>query len=312
MIKKVLVTGGAGFIGSHTVDYLLQQGLQVVVIDNLSSGNVNHLNLNDSKLTFINGDILDFSLLYHHVQQVDAVLHLAAIASVQATIEAPLKTFDVNLRGTLNVLEVVRQLAKPLPLVMASSAAVYADAKELPCSDRGNHLEAPRSSYALHKLNMEQYADIYANLYNVPSTLLRYFNVYGNRQSASSPYSGVISRFLHAANSNKTCTLFGDGHQSRDFIHIDDVVRANHLALVQKNFRHLKMNIATGQASTLKALVQIIEEVCGNKLLLQHAPERPGDIRHSYADVAKAAQELSFTATIRLKDGLKQMVRSII
>lgn len=304
--QHILVTGGAGFIGSHTVDALLNDGRAVTVLDNLSSGSILNLPMNHPNLTFIEGDILEYPLVAELLADVEAVLHLAAIASVPKTIELPAYTLQVNTLGFIHILEAVRQLNRPLRVVYASSAAVYGDAPTLPCDDRKPLEAPPLSPYALQKLNCEQYAALYLHLHQVNSLGLRYFNVYGSRQDPNSPYSGVISRFLEAYAKDEILTVLGDGLQNRDFIHVSDIARANVLALDSSVSE--AMNIATGHPQTLLQLIEYIEEAGGQLAKKQFAPARAGDIRASYATTVLAEQLLHFQAKTPLKTGIAELV----
>ncbi len=304
--QHILVTGGAGFIGSHTVDALLNEGRQVTVLDNLSSGSILNLPMNHPNLSFIEGDILEYPLVVELLAEADAVLHLAAIASVPKTIELPSYTLQVNTLGFVHILEAVRQIARPIRVVYASSAAVYGDAPVLPCDDQKPLEAPPLSPYALQKLNCEQYANLYSHLHLVNSLGLRYFNVYGSRQDPNSPYSGVISRFLEAYAKDDVLTILGDGLQNRDFIHVSDIVRANCLAL--DSTVGDAMNIATGQPQTLLQLIEYIGEAGGKPAKQAFAPARAGDIRESYATTALAEHLLHFQAKTTLKTGIAELV----
>lgn len=301
--QRILVTGGAGFIGSHSVDLLLKQGHQVMVLDNLSSGKITNLDLSHPNVEFMEGDILEFPLMVDLIKDADAVLHLAAIASVPESIKDPIYTMLVNTQGLVHVLQAVNINKRPVRVVYASSAAVYGDTKELPCRER--QIETPLSPYALQKMNGEQYASLFANLHQVSSLGLRYFNVYGERQDPSSPYSGVISRFLDLYKQNADLTICGDGLQTRDFIHVSDVARANCLAL-QSQYTGV-VNIATGVPETLLALIDYIEAAGGRPAKRIFAPARAGDIKASYASPARATESLDFTASISLKQGIAQL-----
>lgn len=307
-MKKILVTGGAGFIGSHTVDLLLQQGFQVVVFDNLSTGKLSQLDLFHPAFQMVQQDVLDYSVLLSELSRCDAVLHLAALASVPESIENPIQSLKVNTLGFLSVLEGIRALKKTIRLVYATSAAVYGQAVELPCSDEVPLTANVLSPYALDKMNLEKYADLYYQLFGIPSLGLRYFNVYGPRQDPASPYSGVITKFIHCFQKNETLSIFGDGEQSRDFIHVSDVSKANLLAL--KNDYCGVLNIATGVAETLNNLVSYLEKVSGKILPKEYFPAKAGDIAHSYGSVSKAKQNLNFKSTISLKNGIETLYRS--
>lgn len=306
--QHVLVTGGAGFIGSHTVDALLASGRQVTVLDNLSSGKILNLPMTHPDLNFVEGDVLEYPLLVDLLHDVDAVLHLAAIASVPRSIEYPAYTLQVNTLGLLHVLQAVRESGRAIRVVYASSAAVYGDAPTLPCDDEKRLMAPPLSPYALQKLNCEQYAALYETLHQQPSFGLRYFNVYGERQDPGSPYSGVISRFLDAYRAGEPLKVFGDGSQRRDFIHVSDVVRANCLAL--ESTLSGVANIATGQPQTLLQLIEYMS--LSGKLPLRHEflPPRVGDIHDSYATTLLANRLFGFSATVSLKTGIAQLVNA--
>lgn len=308
-IERVLVTGGAGFIGSHSVDLLLAQGKQVVVLDNLSSGRVDNLNLAHPSLEFIEGDILEYPLVVDLVNSCDAVLHLAAIASVPQSIAEPIYTFQVNVQGFLHVLEAVRHAKRPMRLVYASSAAVYGDAAVLPCDDAMPLLNDLLSPYAVHKKQNEEYAELYARLHGTQSLGMRYFNVYGSRQQPDSPYSGVISRFMDAYKREAELTIFGDGMQSRDFIQVSDIAKANVLALESDHTG--AMNVATGNAQTLLQLIEYMELAGGRSAKRNFKPARAGDIKDSFATVAMLAEKLRFRAEIPLQEGIRQLLNSI-
>lgn len=242
--NRVLVTGGAGFIGSHTVDLLLQQGYRVTVFDNLVTGKLSNLDLFHSNLTVIQADVLQYDRLLQEIKRADCVLHLAALASVPQSIEHPVESLKVNALGFLHVLEAIREAQKQCRLVYASSAAVYGASTQLPCNDEAPLVDLPLSPYAFEKMSNEQYASLYERLFGIKSLGLRYFNVYGPRQDPASPYSGVISRFLSLAQKNEPIIVFGDGKQSRDFVFVGDIARANVAAL--QNTVSGVMNIATG------------------------------------------------------------------
>lgn len=303
-MTKVLITGGAGFIGSHTVDYLLAQNMDVVVLDNLATGKMTNLDLNHPRLSFVEGSVLDFSVLKKTLESCDAVLHLAALPSVLQSIQNPCESLQVNTLGFLNVLQAIRDLNKNIRLVYASSAAVYGNSLNLPCNDLVPLPEKVLSPYALEKANNERYAELFANLFSIKSLGLRYFNVYGPRQDPHSHYSGVIAKFMTAYAENKIIKIFGDGKQSRDFIFVNDIARANFLALTSDVSGVL--NIATGQPETLIDLISYLEKMGAHKAKYEFEKERLGDIKTSYADVSHAKKVLKFTAEISLEDGIRK------
>lgn len=306
-MKKILVTGGAGFIGSHTVDLLLENGFSVIVYDNFSSGKLPNLNLFHSQLEVVQGDILDYPKLLKEMARCDAVLHLAAMISVPLSIENPVQSLNVNMLGFLNILQAIRELNKPIRLVYASSAAVYGNAEKLPCRD-DVPLSAPvLSPYALEKMNNENYSDLYFRLFEIGGLGLRYFNVYGPRQDPKSPYSGVISKFVDQYRKGEPIKIFGDGEQTRDFIYVTDVAKANLMAL-QNDYCGV-LNIATGVPESLKKLVQYIEQVGGKPTTIEYAHARPGDVVHSYASVEKAKMYLDFQSNIGLERGVDLLMK---
>lgn len=302
MPQRILVTGGAGFIGSHTVKLLLSQGKQVVVLDNLFSGRLDNLDLRHPDLEFTEGDVLEFPLIEDLLANCDAVLHLAAIASVPFSLENPIYSMQINTQGFLHVLEAIHKANRPIRLVYASSASVYGAEKHLPCNDAAPLLSPVLSPYALQKWQAEQYGQLYDRLYGVKSLALRYFNVYGQGQDPHSPYSGVISRFLDAYKEGGELTVFGDGHQSRDFIHVSDIARANLLAL--EGAYAGALNIATGEPQTLLQMIEYMEQNGKKPANIRFLPARAGDILESYAATTLAKEHLGFQYSVPLKQGL--------
>jgi len=314
-IKKILVTGGCGFIGKHTVRLLLLEGYKVHVLDDLSNSTVENLadmieessvEKNDA-LTFQKGSTLNFADLEEALAEADAVMHLAAQVSVPASIENPLNSLHPNVVGFNNLMEVARQKKAKSgvgpKIVYASSAAVYGATTEV-CSEE-NVPEKPLSPYAADKQTNELYAQLYESLYGLETLGLRYFNVYGQGQDPKSPYSGVISKFVDLIEEGNPLTIFGDGRQSRDFIAVKDVVQANFQALLSDVTGVL--NIATGQSVTINQLIQTMETVIDNRVAKQEKPPREGDIEHSSANVTRAASLLNFTAQTPLEEGLRPL-----
>ncbi|MDR3490604.1 MAG: NAD-dependent epimerase/dehydratase family protein [Gammaproteobacteria bacterium] len=306
-MKTVLVTGGAGFIGSHTADLLVKNNFHVIIFDNLSTGKITNLDLLHPHMEFFQGDILDYRAIAKQVLRCDAVLHLAALPSVPMSIEDPINTLKNNTQGFVHVLQAIREAQKPIRLVYASSAAVYGSTAELPCSDELLELShAALSPYALEKINNEAYADLYSRLFGLNSLALRYFNVYGPRQDPHSPYSGVISRFIDNYRQNKVITIWGDGKQSRDFISVYDIAAAN-VAALQSDFTGV-LNIATGVPETLTNLISYIEAVGGKSAEVNYLEARIGDIRASYGSVIKAEKKLNFKYNTPLAEGIKHLM----
>ena len=300
---KALVTGGAGFIGSHIVDRLLNDGFDVIVLDDFSTGNRDNLQIN-KRLQIVEGDIRDFDTVVHCMHGVDRVFHKAAVASVPKTVNDPVGSSAVNYQGTLHVLEAARQ-CNVQRVVFASSAALYGDEPTLPKTE--TMLPVTLSPYAVDKLASEYACGMYYKLYGLRTVALRYFNVYGPRQDPSSPYSGVISIFADKLNRNETPVIFGDGMQTRDFVYVSDVVEANMLAASEAGSAGQVINIATGNKITLNQLLQTFCDIKGLDFRADYGEARKGDIKESYANVDKARDMLGWRATIELSEGLRSL-----
>lgn len=300
---KALVTGGAGFIGSHIVDRLLQDGHEVIVIDDFSTGHRENLAENP-RLEIVEGDIRDFDTVNQCMQDVDWVFHKAAVASVPKTVNDPVGSSAVNYQGTLHVLEAARQ-NKVKRVVFASSAALYGDEPTLPKVE--TMLPVTLSPYAVDKLASEYACGMYTRLYGLETVSLRYFNVYGPRQDPSSPYSGVISIFADKLNQGATPTIFGDGEQTRDFVFVSDVVEANMQAVSKSEPAGQVINIATGNKITLNELLNTFCEIKAVPFNANYDEPRQGDIKESYANVDKAAAILGWNSTVELKQGLLEL-----
>ena len=302
-VQHALVTGGAGFIGSHLVDALIGQGARVTVIDNLTTGKKENLQDAGSRVDFHEGDIRDRDLLQRLMTGVDVVFHQAAVVSVPLSVEQPLFSAAVNETGTLEVLEAARQ-AGCRRVVLASSSAVYGDDPELP--KRENMPFCPLSPYAVQKMTGEYYAGLYNQLYGLETACLRYFNVFGPRQDPSSPYSGVISIFLDRATAGRAPVIYGDGEQTRDFVYVQDVVSANLRAATEKGAAGKAFNIGTGKTITINRLWQQVAELAGIDLVPDYRDARQGDILHSVAAIDAARQDLGFEPEVRFQGGLAQ------
>jgi len=297
-LRKVLVTGGAGFIGSHSVDLLLEEGVEVRVLDNLSTGNLKNIPVDHPRLEFIQGDIRNLEDVAAAMKGVSHCLHLAAQVSVAKSIEDPVHSGQTNVQGFLNVLESARQ-CDVKRVVYASSAAVYGVPEYLPLDEDAP--TRPLSPYGLEKLIDEKYANLYAELYDLSTLGLRYFNVYGPRQDPSSPYSGVISIFTKNIRERKTINIFGDGKQTRDFIFVKNVAAAN-VAALKSDFLGA-CNIGTGKSVTLMQLLDVLEGVGGNvdKVFLN---AREGDICNSSMKPTIVQGLLKTNTLTSLEDGL--------
>jgi UDP-glucose 4-epimerase len=300
-----LVTGGAGFIGSHLVSRLIEQGETVRVFDNFSSGTPDNLVAVRDRIALIEGDLRDQEAVRRAVNDVRIVFHQAALSSVQGSIADPHTTLEVNTIGTLNVLEAARD-AGCLRVVFASSASIYGDAPGLPKTEAMT--PQPLSPYAISKLAGEHLCSVFTRIHGLETLALRYFNVFGPRQDPSSPYSGVISRFLRALQTGAPPIIYGDGEQSRDFVYVDNVVAANLRAAMADRAAGGVFNIASGQGVTLNALLGTMADVVGAEVHAQHEPARPGDIRHSRADITEAGKVLGYTVEVSVSDGLQRTV----
>ena len=301
---KALVTGGAGFIGSHIVDRLLQDGHEVIVLDDLSTGHRENL-AEHEKLEIVEGDIRDFGTVNAYMQGIDWVFHKAAVASVPKTVNDPIGSSAVNYQGTLHVLEAARQ-NKVKRVVFASSAALYGDEPTLPKVE--TMLPVTLSPYAVDKLASEYACGMYTRLYGLETVSLRYFNVYGPRQDPSSPYSGVISIFADKLNQGAAPTIFGDGEQTRDFVYVSDVVEANMRAATKEPAAGQVINIATGNKITLNELLNTFCDIKQVEFNAEYQDSRQGDIKESYANVSKAAAVLDWSSTVELNQGLRKLI----
>ena len=305
--KKALVTGGAGFIGSHLVEALVSGDCRVVVLDNLSSGNVSNLEPFKDRITFLRGDIRQKDILEEAAEGCDVIFHLAAVVAVQQTIDQPVESTEINGIGTLNVFEAARS-QKVGRVVFSSSCAVYGDDPRLPKIETMN--PRPASPYAVQKLTAEYNARIFYELFGLETVSLRYFNVFGPRQDPSSPYSGVISLFMTRAVSGQSPVIYGDGQQTRDFVFVKDVVNANLLAAGLKDPQGCIFNIGTGNQVTITRLWEAIASLSGHtKLKPNYEPARAGDILHSCAGMDFTKSELKFDPEFSLEQGLEKTLQ---
>lgn len=306
--SKVLVTGGAGFIGSHLVDRLIAEGFEVCVLDNFASGKIQNIAQHQGKPSFHleKGDIRDLALVKKVVAEVDAVFHEAALIDVFQSTKDPLLFDDVNVDGTLNLLKAGVD-AGIKRFIFASSAAVYGNT--LPIKKTEEMMFKPNSPYGVSKLASENYLQAFGELYGIETVCLRYFNVYGDRQAYNSSYSGVITTFVNRLLQNLPLTINGDGEQTRDFIHVDDIVAANMLALKAQNVSGEVFNIASGNTVTIKQLASTLQKITNaTDSKLRYGDSRQGDIKHISADIQRANQKLGFKPQVSLQDGLQRLV----
>lgn len=301
--SRALVTGGAGFIGSHLAETLCAKGCRVAVLDNFTTGSRENLSGIDGDLAVVEGDIRDLPLLESAAEGCDVIFHEAAVVSVPQTVEDPIGTAQINEMGTLNVFEAARR-AGVRRVVFASSSAIYGDDPEVP--KRETMPSAPLSPYAVHKSVGEQYAHVYRRLYGLETVCLRYFNVYGPRQDPGSPYSGVISIFMSRASDGGRPLIFGDGEQYRDFVYVADVVAANLLAAAADGAGGQPCNVGTGEITTIRGLWERIAAIAGAGRAPEHRPPRAGDIVASVADTERAHTLLGFLPQTPLEEGLRR------
>ncbi|MGD0842500.1 MAG: SDR family oxidoreductase [Candidatus Acidiferrales bacterium] len=300
---RCIVTGGAGFIGSHTVRELIRRGHSVVVFDDFSSGHEENVAKISGPLEVRRGSVADLDAVREACRGANWVIHLAAQVSVPRSVKDPIETNRINVDGTLNVLVAARD-AKATRVVLASSCAVYGESLELPKSE--SMTPVPITPYGVSKLTAELYAQVFTRAYGLETVSLRYFNVFGPRQDAGSPYSGVLSVFCTALRDGAPVTVYGDGEQSRDFIYVENVVQANLRACEAPQASGLVFNVGTGNSYTLNQTLKLLEKISGRSASAQYAPPRAGDIRDSQADIALAGQKLGYEPTVGFEDGLRR------
>ncbi|MCE2927875.1 MAG: NAD-dependent epimerase/dehydratase family protein [Rickettsiales bacterium] len=301
-----LVTGGAGFIGSHLVERLIAGGHRITVLDDLSTGKREHI---PAGVKLVVGDITTPHIFDTLVGDLDGCFHLAAIASVERSKLEWLRTHQVNLGGTIALFEALARAEKKIPVVYASSAASYGDCPDNPLSETS--MPMPRSSYGADKLACEWHARIASQMFGIPTMGLRFFNVYGPRQDPSSPYSGVISIFAHRMLKGDVVTIYGDGEQQRDFVFVDDVAEA--LSRAMTSLHHKTMhcgvcNVSTGIGHSVIALAKLMSELTSSTSIITHGPARSGDVRLSIGDPAHARDLIGFNATTSLRSGLSRLL----
>ena len=310
-MSNYLVTGGAGFIGSNIAEELLRRGHTVHILDNFSTGQRRNIKLiqADEQLTkrleVIEGDLRSYHIVQEAVEGVDYVLHQGALPSVPRSVKDPLTSNEVNVVGTLNLLQAARK-AGVKRLVYASSSSVYGDNPTLPKVE--TMAPAPLSPYAISKLAAEQYCRVFYQLYGFETVALRYFNVFGPRQDPTSFYSAVIPKFIMAALNDREVTIYGDGLQSRDFTFVANVVHANLLACDSPNAAGQVMNASCGERYTLLDLVAELENLLGKSITVRHAAPRPGDVKHSQADISRARALLGYEPLVGFREGLEKTV----
>lgn len=304
---RVMVTGGAGFIGSHLVDRLVDEGCVVRVLDDFSSGRESNLERSKSQIELVRGTVTDESTLRRACEGVEVVFHEAAVPSVPRSVAEPVRTNQVNVDGTLLVLECARQ-AGARRVVFAASSSAYGETEQLPKVE--TMPATPMSPYALQKYAGEVYCQLYTKLYGLETVALRYFNVYGPRQNPDSEYAAVIPRFVRACLQGEPPRIYGDGEQTRDFTYVADAVQANWLAATAPRASGAVVNVAGGKRTSLNALFSAIRAQTGVRLEPIHEPPRVGDVRHSLAALDRARDLLGFEPAVHLDEGLARTIES--
>lgn len=304
-MARYLVTGGAGFVGSNIVEELLRRGETVRVIDDFSTGKPENLAEFGDAVELREADIRDVTAVNDAMKGVDYVFHEAALASVQRSVDNPIATNEVNVTGTLNLLQAARAESVKR-FVFASSSSIYGDSVELPKHERMP--TNPKSPYALTKLTGEWYVRIFSDIYGLPTTCLRYFNIFGPRQDPNSDYSAVIPLFIKALLTGTTATIYGDGEQSRDFTFIDNVVQANMLACQPNVPSGRVYNVACGDKFTLNYLFDMLKKIIGAESGVTFAEPRVGDVKHSMAAIEEAVNDLGYKPQVGFAEGLQKTV----
>jgi UDP-N-acetylglucosamine 4-epimerase len=306
---KLLITGGAGFIGSNLVEHFLndERVSLVRVLDDLSNGYYENIREFEDhpKFEFMKGDICSYQTCLDACDGMDKITHQAALGSVPRSIENPMRTTEVNILGTVNMMHaaVEKDVER---IILACSSSTYGDSKELPKVE--DRIGKPLSPYAVSKVSIEQYADVFSKTYGLNYIGLRYFNIFGKRQNPDNPYAAVIPIFCKAYIDGVPPTINGDGKTSRDFTYVDNAIQANDRALFTVNNEAMNQiyNIACGDQATLNEMVEILEKVSGKTLDVKYGPERPGDVKHSLADITKAKKLLGYEPTVLFKEGLEK------
>ncbi len=302
---KYLVTGGAGFIGSNIVEELLRRGHQVRVLDNFATGRRENLTPFLDRIELIEGDLRSYHIVREAVDGMDFILHQGALPSVPRSIKDPITSNEVNVAGTLNILDAARD-AGVKRVVFASSSSIYGDSEKLPKQE--DMTPNPLSPYAVSKLAGEKYCQVFARIYGLHTVALRYFNVFGPRQDPTSQYSAVIPKFITAILNNKQPTIYGDGTQSRDFTYVTNVVEANILATEADFPPGMVFNCACHERIDLNQLVKDINEILGKHIEPLYTDPRPGDVKHSFADIERIQKYLGYRPKVYFREGLEKTI----
>lgn len=300
---KIIITGGAGFIGSHIAEYWLEQKARVIIIDNLRTGFIENIPIHKN-VEFVKESITNREIVFEILKGANYVFNLAALVSVPESVENPFECNEINVVGIINLLEAAKKY-NIQKIVHSSSAAIYGDNPELP--KKTTMKPEPKTPYGITKLDGEYYCQFYNQSFGVNAVSLRYFNVYGPRQDPKSQYAAAIPIFISKAIKNEPITIFGDGEQTRDFVYVKDVVEANVLAAQNKEISGV-FNVANGRSISIKRLAELIIEETDSKSKIVYQPERPGDIKHSLANIDSTREELGFSSKIELIEGIKNTI----
>ncbi|HMQ67439.1 MAG TPA: SDR family oxidoreductase [Ignavibacteria bacterium] len=306
---KFLITGGAGFIGSNIASELLKKGYFVRILDNFSSGKRENLKGMEKDIELVEGDIRSYHIVQDSLKGIDIVLHQAALPSVPRSIKDPITTNDVNINGTLNILEAAVDL-KVKRVVYASSSSVYGDNPVLPKVE--TMVPNPLSPYAVSKLTGEKYCNVFSRIYGLETVCLRYFNVFGPRQDPTSQYSAVIPKFIKAISQDIQPVIYGDGEQSRDFTYVSNVIQANILAATSDCESGITVNCAVSGQITLNDLVKEMNKLMNKNVQPVYEGPRAGDIKHSYADISLAGKSIGYKPVVSFEEGLKKTIDSYL
>ncbi len=307
---RYLVTGGAGFIGSHLCDLLLASNAQVIVLDNFSTGKMENIN---ATVEVVHGDCADLEIVAPLVAKVDGVFHLAAIASVEMSLHHWQQTTQANLLATVTMLDAIAKLKRKVPFVCASSAAIYGDCQALPITEAT--APNPKTAYGVDKYGSELHAKVGSELHGIPTSCMRFFNVYGERQDPASPYSGVVSIFINNFLQNNAVTIFGDGEQTRDFIYVGDVVQFLQAAMLAHHTggaEHFRFNVCTGKQTSLNQLAEVLKQITGSTSMVHYADAKNGDIKHSFGSPALIERTLNYSAKTDIAAGLAATIKHCV
>lgn len=308
-MKKVLVTGGGGFIGSHITDEAVRRGYEVNVLDNFSTGRRQNLQHLAGNINLIEGDLRSYHTVHEAVRGCDAIFHVGALPSVPRSVRDPITTNDVNVDGTLNILNAAKDCGVRR-IVQASSSSVYGANPALPKVE--DMIPQPKSPYAVSKLTMEHYGSVFYQLYGLEVVSLRYFNVFGPRQDPNSQYSAVIPKFIQAIKEGEQITIHGDGKQSRDFTFVENVVHANFLAAEREGAGGEVFNVGLNTQVSLNEMLALLFEMCGRSTKVIYSEDRIGDVKHSRADNTKIIERLGFMPQVSFEEGLRMTVASFL